>query len=208
MYDENGLTSGGIPAEVFVEDAKVTAALGTTAEARDGWLDFELAVFFLYFSLGLALVIFSFRITQVRTWFIALIGAGIWVAVFGVFGAVMRTEYGLMVIFLLLTIAFLITAIYLISHRDSKRIAGVTLLWALWAIPAFLPLLAAWIWHMTQPAYDYSVEGKIKQQPAPVYDWISSNWPLINGANVLLVIGLIAFLFIPLARKWQAMPEE
>ncbi len=198
--------------ELFIEHQKITEAINATDEARKGWLDTGMALFLLYWSLGLALAIFSFRITAVRPWFIALIGSGIWGAIFGVLGAFigrMNSGYLLTLIVILLSLSFLTAAIYLIREKLAKRNAGVSYLWALWSLPSVVPLFFAWLEHLTAPKDFYNAKtGVTTYEPAPFHDWINHNWPLIGFGNFVLFMVLLVALFIPLARKWQAMTEE
>ena len=129
--------------------------------------------------------------------------------IFGVMGAGLRNEDGLVLIYLVLTLAFFATAIYLVARRESKRVAGVSLVWALWCLPAFLPVLAGWIQRQFRRDYYYENEAAMSApiEAHPAYAWIRDHWPLINGLNALLVIVIVAFVLIPLARRWQAMPE-
>ena len=109
-----------------------------------------------------------------------------------------------------LTIVFLAVAISFISKRKEKGKAGVLYLWSLWAMPAFLPLLVGYIDEVTRPydsIYDATTRTYITR-PAPVHDWIHAHWDLIGYSNMLLIALLLLLLFIPLARRWQAMPEE
>lgn len=193
----------------FIENQTVSNAISATDTARRGWLDMPILLFFFYFSFGLALLIFSFRITALRTWFIAVIGANIWAAVFGVLLALVRLEHHMLLIFLMLAFAFLGVSVYLIGRRESKTRAGVLYLWSLWAFPAVIPALASWIERITSPASYYrdGVVGYV-EEPAPVHDFIREHWLMISTGNVLLMVAVLLFLFIPLARKWQAMPEE
>lgn len=193
--------------DTYIESGHLSEALRTIAEARQGWLDTGTIFFLLYWSLGMALLLFSFRITAVRPWFIALIGAGVWCAVFGVLGAFMgraASGYGLAFLFVFLAIGFLITATVLINRREQKRNAGVSLLWAMWSLPAIVPTICSWIEHLYAPRYYDTGSPNV----SPVYEWIRDSWPLIGYTNFVLYLLLLIVLFIPLARKWQAMPEE
>jgi hypothetical protein len=208
---DTGITPTTAPT-VYIQEQGLTDGLSIIARARRGWLNSETAIFLLYWSLGIALLIFSFRITQVRVWFIAIIGCGIWCAIFGVlaaFGSGVDSGYALSFIFILLSIAFAIASITLIRSKQSKRNAGVLYLWSLWSTPALIPTIMVWLQHITSPKDIYEPVRKISiTPPAPLYDWIQSNWPLIATSNLTLFLLLLIFLYIPLARKWQAMPEE
>lgn len=196
----------------YIIEQRVSEALEVIHEARDGWFSLSTALFIFYWTLALALLIFTFRITAVKTWFIALIGTGIWCAIFGVIGSafsVLRSEDGLMGIFMLLSVGFQATAFYLIYQKQSKLKAGVLYLWGLWSLPFLVPLLFNVLQHITRPVDVYDPVRKLSvTPPAPFHDWIQDNWPLIGGGNIVFFLLMLALLYIPLARKWQAMPEE
>lgn len=205
LREESGLQAP--PGDsVYIEEQRVSYALSAIDSARRGWLSWPGALFFLYFSLGIALLIFSFRTTSVLVWFIALIGTAVWMAIFGVLAAFMRgQDVGLMVLFIVLSLSFLVVSIVWIQRQRSKRNAGILLLWAFWSLPVLLPFTCELIKRLTPPHY-YSHDNMLTR--SPLYDWIEQHWRAINTGNLIFVLLMIFVLFIPLVRRWQAAPEE
>ena len=203
-FDENkSRTEAQLQAGSYIETRVLMQSLTTIGEARKGWMRPDMMLVFLYFSLGIALLIFSFRATSVRVWFIALIGTAVWMAIFGVLAAATHGNgTSLMILFLLLSIGFLIGAGLQIARRASRRNAGIMLLWALWSFPALGLIVAGLIKQSDNEDY-YS-----SRSTQSAYYWVQEHWTLINYLNLTFTVAVVCLLFIPLLRRWQAAPEE
>lgn len=188
-------------------------AINKVEEIREGFWDYETLLGILYYALGAAIVLYSFRMIKARIWFAALIGVGLWAIVLGlVFSLSDMKEKGVFSVFLFLFLAFLALAIWLIRGKENKLFSGLTFLWAIWSQLAVLPLIVAFV----MEAYGYeetivkTIEGQIsvERQRTTAYTWFNDNIEHVFSINLGLFLVLLILIYIPLARKWQANPEE
>ena len=156
----------------------------------------------LWFGFCLGTIMLSFRLTKTRVWFIALIGSIIWAILFGLLGGTVLRHSGLPIFYLALTAAFFIYTAVSIGARKGKTNAGVSFVWALWALPFFIPVCFAAISMISSYSHDY------EYQRSGIATWIDEHWVLIWNTNLVSVVLMIAFVMLPMARKWQAMPDE
>lgn len=209
QYNETAGYSSGT--REFINTHSVQEALAAIADVRRGVLQFDELLGFLYWALAATLLLFTFRITRLRTWFGAGIGMGIWLVIFAVLGALMGGDsYGLLTVFFLLVIGSVIFTAVNVSARRQKTASGFTFLWAVWSLPAVGLAMVYYIRRMLRgDEYRYNGQGNlIDYKPSLVAAWIDANGDLIASINFAVVLLLIALYVIPQARRWQAAPEE
>ena len=198
--------------ETFIERRDVFNSLERIDDVRDRSWDYKEIIAFLYFGICAALLIFSFRTTKLRTWFIAAIGTGLWAMFFGLLAAMARGNESLIIfLFLTLAVIFFLYACWNIITRKLKLSSGLCFLWFLWALPALVPLFFVFLQKSFFRAdrYRYDQAGNSEYiGPDPRYEWIETHWTHISVANLILVVIMVALVLIPLMRKWQANPEE
>lgn len=154
-----------------------------------------------YFAVCFALLIFSFRITRLRTWFTALIVLGVYLILFSLsmaMGASHNSE-GAGIFFVFVSLGCLVFSVYSIRTRTCKLYAGITFLIFTWTLPSLLPILGA-----IREVGTYNEHYNTDRLGA----WLYDHWSEFMVINLLTVLIIIALLLIPLARKWQACPEE
>lgn len=191
----------------------LTDAIDKVEEIREGFWDYEMLLGILYYALGAAIALYSFRMMKARIWFAALIGVGLWAIVLGlVFSLSDMEEEGVFSVFLFLFLAFLALAIWLIRGKENKFFSGLTFLWAIWSQLAVLPLIVAFV--METYGYEETVvrtiDGQINVEKVrtTAYTWFNDNIEHVFSFNLGLFLVLLILIYIPLARKWQANPEE
>jgi len=160
---------------------------------------------FLFFGIAASTIILSFRITKMRTWFIALIGSCIWAISFGLLGISFHSNgSGLLIIYFLLCVAFIVFSTWNIYARTSKTKAGIAFIWFQWALPSLFPMLMGLIKILLNDQ-NYTDGGYHKPY---LEDWIDEHWALIWSMDVAFIIAATGLIILPLAKRWQAMPEE
>lgn len=208
QYDDPNATG---PSQEFIETHTAQDALVAITEIRKGVLSSDLVLAYLYWALAAALLLFTFRITRLRTWFGAGIGVGIWMVIFSVLAAVTQGEKdAVLPVFFLVVIASVIFTAVNVSQRRRKVASGFTFLWAVWSLPAFGLALVYYIRSLIRHGeYRYNVGGVMEMyEPSPVAAWIDANGETIAAINLVIVLVLVALYVIPQGRRWQAAPEE
>jgi len=196
----------------YIEKKDVSNSLERIDEVRDPSQNYRQLIGILYLSICLALAILSFRITRLRTWFIAAVGSGLWAMLFGLGAAFTRgSSLFAMFMYMILAIAFIGYATVNILRKKNKSFAGFSFLRFTWMLPALVPLFFTFLERAVfrEDMYVYDQAGNAEYiGPHPVYLWINDHWGLINACNMVFVVLMIAWVLIPLARRWQANPEE
>ncbi|MHB1278191.1 MAG: hypothetical protein ACYC1Q_07320 [Bacteroidia bacterium] len=208
-YDYEEVDTAG---QAIIRSSDLTEALDKVEDIREGFWDYGILLGLLYYAFGAAIVLYSFRMIKARIWFAALIGTGLWAILLGlIFSFSDMEEVGVFSVSLFLFLAFLALAVWLILGKENKFFSGLTFLWAIWSQLAVLPLILAFV----SEVYKYeervvdTVQGPIvKEVKTPLYTWISDNIEYLFTANLVLFLLLLILVYIPLARKWQANPEE
>lgn len=195
-----------------VNSYDLTSSISTIEEIREGFWDYDILLAMLYYALGAAIVLYSFRMMKVRIWFAALIGVGLWAIVLGlVFTLSNMQDKGTLYVLLFLFFVFISAAIGIIRSKGNKFISGLAYLWAIWMQLSALPMLVVIVMESyrhdqriinTHPGY------RMEEVKSPVYTWLEAHMDAIFTANLGLFLILLILVYIPLARKWQANPEE
>ncbi|HCS21265.1 MAG TPA: hypothetical protein DIW47_12015 [Bacteroidetes bacterium] len=187
-------------------------AIGQVEEVREGFWRYEMLIALLYYSLGAAIVLYSFRMIKARIWFAALIGTGLWAILLGlVFSLSDMEEEGVFSVFLFLFLAFLALAVWLIRGKENKFFSGLTFLWAMWSQLAVFPLIVAFVsetYKYEERVVDTVYGPTVEEVKTPLYTWINDNFENIFTFNLGLFLVLLFLIYIPLARRWQANPEQ
>ena len=76
---------------------------------------------------------------------------------------------------------------------------GVSFIWMQWVLPTVIPAIFAVI-GVYNRYNDY--------RDSDVHDWINKHWPQIFGVNIIVSLLLVGIFVIPMAKRWQALPEE
>jgi hypothetical protein len=187
---------------------------GLDQQRVDTWWDKLAVIALLYLSLGAALIIFSFRLTHIRTWFLALVTTGILALVFSISTAVIRypDDWIVEAAIYITIIASFIVALQLIRKRTMRQVAGIALICFIWSFPFLIPGILNLLADRSLRSGRLYELGEIQtytnDKPPYIYEWVHTHEDLIHGLNVVFIILMAAFVIIPLARRWQANPEE
>lgn len=150
---------------------------------------------FIYWCITLTIILFSFRIIKIKTWFIGIITFGLLLIINSVF--ILIYKEGFYPFIVLEAIAAFIIAVNLISQKRKKLASGICYLLSLWSLSGFITVSYFLL-------KEYWLRGDYKR-----YSWgISSDNMLLHYTNILFALIMIIFVMIPLAKKLQANPEE
>ncbi|MNS82728.1 hypothetical protein D3C72_1164810 [compost metagenome] len=181
----------------YVQSYNLNNAITTLDNAKHrNIMSLEDSICFIYWCLGCTIVLLSFRITQIKIWFISLITFGVLV-ILNILLMVSSEKDACMLLILQPIAAFILAFVY-INKRRKKLVSGVCYLLALWSLTGFISVsyrllvkLSDRIDYLSKTETDYY---------KPVY--------YIDYANFIFALLMIIFVMIPLAKKWQANPAE
>lgn len=198
----------------YININELEESLHKLERVRRGFWDIKILVAWLYCVLAAAVVLFSFRVTRLKHWFIALLGLGLWMILIGLVEVSFRLDDDLIILIVFLWAVLFFVMANLIQTKSKKLFAGIIYNWIFWLAGFIIPLIIIRLDVIgRRNCYDYGYYGyeKLNQAITPackMHYWIDHNWLLINVANIIIGLLLIYFVFIPLARKWQSNPEE
>lgn len=190
----------------YVDIEKVKGSLSRIDETRMGFWDKEIWMILIYTAFCMGIFLFSFRATRLKNWFIAIIGVGIWSILIALVMVNVSYQYSDQVFPAILMGLFVVFVIYLttsVRNKNNKLIAGVVLNWVIWLLPAILPLLWTFLIEVTEVE---CYQGTCPD--TPFHDFLRWNWSALLWGNLAVVILSMYLWLIPVARRWQANPEE
>lgn len=162
-----------------------------------------------YITLGLSVLLLSFRFTRFKPWIVSVIGSGVVFVAFAIIANMLIDEDDIVYFYLGFTVLCIIKAIQSIQSKKNKLHSGVWLNWSAFGLSGFIPIIMKLIYDNTgeirRCINEYYV---VVREESPIHDWIGSNWDLINAGNFTFLILYFFMVYIPLAYKWQANPSE
>lgn len=176
----------------------------------NGFKAYELLICF-YIALGIGLMIFTFRMTSMRTWIISVVGSiVIYFIFFSLFFLIGLLVFGIQenmaaILFLVFVFIFWLLAYSGILSGKRKLVSGVNFIWSIWTFPAVVPACIALYSECLERKHPYYYQPGRERHSHLV--WINENWESIFGLNLILIF-LFIFLILPVIKKWQAMAEE
>lgn len=194
----NGTTIGrsDYEAKEFVETYKLQNVFNTLDDAKSkNILSGDDLSAFIYWCITLSIILFSFRITKIKTWFIGIITFGLLVIINTMF--VFIYNEGFFPFIILEAIVIFIIAINLISRKKKKLVSGICYLLSLWSLSSFITISYFLL-------KEFWLSGNYNRYSGGIsYDNL-----ILHYINFLFALLMIIFIMIPLAKKLQANPEE
>lgn len=202
----------------YFAQADLENSLSMIQKAKDGVLEPFAFLIFLYIGLGIALLIYTFRTSTMRTWVISIVGSMviffIYFCIYFLFGMIVFNvnETSAFILLLLFIATFFTLALSGILTGKRKLISGVNLNWSIWTFGGIMPICVGLYnsYLSWKYPYDYHYEdvpAGYKYTQHPHQEWINDNWEMIFFVNLILVL-IFIWLIIPVVKKWKAMPEE
>lgn len=192
----------------FIDMRHLRETLVYVNSVRRGFWDSKIILFWLLSALGAAVMLFTFRITRLKHWFMGLIGVGLWSIIIVLSTVIFRLSEGIIPFVLLLWVIFIVFGISQIITKKAKLISGIVFNWIFWFTPAVIPLIFTQVGIISAKKCFTYVPLRARSSACETSKWITNHWEMILYLNVVLMLVLIYFVFIPLARKWQSNPEE
>lgn len=173
----------------------------------DSIIDTGVLLFLCYLALSLATMIFSFKVSNGRSWLIAFIGIGVLSIIGGIFSAITSSGIAYLVYWLLLILAAFIYFYITVSNNKGKGFSGVALNVSIWSSLGLLPILYALAKEYYDDSKQINLGTKIIYKNTPQYEWLNSHELLFGWLNILIVILFIALFCISI-KKWKALAES
>lgn len=198
------------PKGYFVQLSKLEQVINNSASVADFHLESGVVLGFLYLAISMAILLFSFRASTKRVWFITLVGSALLSMVVGAVSAFIFSGFGssdrgvsMLVFFLMLIAAFLL--VHLLSTR--KTVSGVALNWFTWSAPFILPIFFGIFTMMEENTRRVMNNGVGMYKSEGIANWLEHNVETFFVLCIIVYL-LILWLIVPLYRRWQAMPED
>jgi hypothetical protein len=165
----------------------------------------------LYGALLFALLLFIFRHSTIRTFFLSLLAGVVLVILSSIFTAIFGSfETAVYEWYLFYFILFTIIGAWAFRHKNRKAIAGIAInLWVL--MLSFIPSICVALYYeiLDQHAYDLYERG-ITTSVETAYDY-ELKVLLVQVAEIagpVLFLAAVYFYIHRLYRQWYALPEQ
>lgn len=202
----------------YIAQSDMETSLNSIKRAKEGVIESFGYPLILYIALGISLLIFTFRMTTMRTWVVAVVGSMVVFFIyfclyflFGMMFSSMNETYALSLLLGFIFIFFLLAFSGIFSGK-RKLISGVNFIWSIWTFGAILPIITGLYSRYLDRIYaynyyseDFPVGYKYTQHPHVI--WIQDNFETIMYLNLILIF-IFLFLMLTVIKKWKAMPEE
>jgi hypothetical protein len=200
-YDNGGSTYLDLLGVRSIEEG-----LGNISFRKYLWRDESLEVFFriwFYCTLGLTLLIFVFRHSTTKIFFLSLFVSVLLVMISGLLGAFLSLEeFGVYYLMLFYILLFFIFTCTIFNSKRKSKIQGIALnLFSL--VVAFIPLLIVSI-------YNEIISNRYRDSPIyPIYyaDF-DIRIQIAELVGILLLMVVIPTFIYKSYRKWYALPDE
>ncbi|MES2544217.1 MAG: hypothetical protein V4548_04980 [Bacteroidota bacterium] len=187
----------------FIERSTLSHNYEAIANAYTKPISIEPIILMFYFVFGLSLLIFSFRVTSGKSWLIALVGLGIFNAIFGILSAASK---GILVYNIMMLISIIIFSIYFFSVNSSKsgkKYSMIVLNLILWLLGALIPLC----YFIYLDLYKKSIVHLENYYHDSHYQFLKDTIPYMLGINIIVVL-IAMFLISKQIRNWKGISEE
>lgn len=161
-----------------------------------------------YVSLSLVLLLFGFRNSTARTFFISLLTILVLSILTGLMMAMGNAHSSVDLFFFLLFyyLLFVVLSVVIFSASRRSLMQGIALNIFAWATPVFPLILAVIYLHLTEKPYvEYmlSPEARLQREIFERDVYLFAEW-----AGPVLFLVLLQFLFSKLYRRWYALPVD
>ena len=171
---------------------------------------FETLLISLLVSIGLSLLIFSFRISSGRNWLIALISMGVLNIILGILSALVSKSGILFLVALgVLFIGLFIYFLLIIKNKKGKGISGITLNMMLWILPFFGPIVYAIVLKTAKEFsnYNYIDDLSVREKAYPFITFLKNNDYEFMWVNVVFIFAML-LLFSMKIKQWRGIAEN
>ncbi len=156
----------------------------------------------------MCLALYTFRLTHIRTWFIALVAGGVTVVACSIYAILLDNEGVAYSTFIALILFFYLSH-WIFRSMGRKLLTGVMLMWFTWCLPLLLTFIYAYLCIYFRPQSRLLPDNTwYTEPPTPFYQFLTHQEVVIYlGAFILCFFSVSLWLYRHY-RQWQAMPEE
>ncbi|MDI3322312.1 hypothetical protein [Pinibacter soli] len=201
-FDSRGMLNSYYIANEY----RANGALNTIYFARQGLMPDEYWILSMW-TLCLSYLLFSFRVTPIKTWISSII-AGVILTVCTVVGFASGRDENLLTLSpIVVGIVGLSISVVNTFKKRQKFLSGITYLLSLFVSTFFVLAVYSFVYRITR--YDhYSTAKKVFTFSDRLHDWLGDNSNSFFITNFVFSLLMMLFVMIPLIKKWRANPEE
>jgi hypothetical protein len=157
---------------------------------------------FYYIGLGISLLIFMFRHSTVKTFFLSLLTAILLTIFTSLFLAYSGfNETGFYMALIIYALLFLVGSLASWMTKKRNVIAGISTNLFVLLIPVLPLVIAAWY-------YEVKTRETYENSEIPYYTVPDSYWLIAEWSGVVLFLILLATYIHRVYRRWYSLPEE
>jgi hypothetical protein len=168
-------------------------------------IDFEILRVLLYIGIGFSIFLFSFKVTNGRSFIIALVSAGVLWMMVGIVSVISRSVplslFFMLALFCFMCIFFFTT----VAKNKGKSISDIILNLLLWSLSGFLPLIYSILMVATDET-EYSSDGNLSTQHS-FHTWLDDQLVLFSWLNFVMIV-IFMFLMTIYIKKWKGIAES
>ncbi|WP_284652200.1 hypothetical protein [Flavobacterium terrisoli] len=161
---------------------------------------------FIYFAIGISIVVFSFKVTSGKSWLIALISMGVLNIALGICAATSSSEYYYFGGLILVTLVLFFYFVFVLYKKTEKGISGITLNGLLWLLPAFIPMVYIVTVHIMKIICGY-YNSNFNYDDHPVLRFLDENDELMLCTNIIFIVVMMLFFSIKI-KAWRALADN
>ena len=169
---------------------------------------FETFLFPLYFALALSILIFSFKVTSIRSMLIAGIGLGILGIIIGILSAVFHSEYIFLISVTVLTFVAFGYFMFILSRKKEKKLSDIFINVLLWMLIPIGIIVYHLILEFAKWKVNYQYINDINTlKNYPKINFFQDNAFVFMYLNIVFVILALLFYSFKI-KKWKGLPEN
>jgi hypothetical protein len=172
-------------------------------------VDFQFIIVYLYISLGISLLFFTFKFTSGRSWLISVITTIALGIILGVLFSLRISTTGRFGIVIGIIVGLLTYFILILKNRQTKKISAIVLNLLVWYLPILLVMiyfLTIEILKINQGYYDVDYEKRTYEN-FPLIENLESFAMSFHSLNLTITI-IFMFFISKFIRKWKGIPES
>ncbi|MFT3795980.1 hypothetical protein [Flavobacterium sp.] len=192
-----------VPQNDLVESYKILSSAWTEPIVEEAAL-----YFVLYFALALSMMLFSFKVTNGRSWLFALVAmVALWITI-GIASTLSGESTAFLVLCTLLMITMAVYFFTTVGSNLKKGFSGIPLNLMLWSMAGFFPAVYGIVMEcFNHRRTVWTTNGTSKIVNTPTYEWLDDMFPTFAYLNIVLVVLMMLWL-TGYIKKWKALAES
>lgn len=206
IFDENYLNSSNIKySKFYLEHILLRDKYGKISNAYS-YRYFRLTEVLILNCIAFmfAVLLFTFRISKLKKWFISIVIFGILAILFGILANVFRkVDFLFPLLSLAAFIVFWVYLLFIMNRKSDKRFSEIIINICIWSIPMFIPFLFFFADEFYRD-YIYVYKPYVRD---PIYRMFRENVSLMFSINFIISI-VFMFYMSKTIRTWKGISEE